>query len=262
AQVGMSTLDGQMLRRGLTVEAGKSAWMSSFVVQNGAYQSGGGARIDGLLVAAQMVFRYNVADDGSGLYVGHQPGVLELRDSGIYYNERFIHGGGMYLGGGKATLWNVTVSNNKGPCSSTDKCLGRGASFYDAGGTLAVYFSTVAQNKGAEQLGSGVFVAAPSNIFFFNSIMANDCNASLITFGWNVERGNTCGFNSYADQVNVDPGLESLQNNGGQSWTHALRYYSPALNAGIFCPASDQRGVARPQWGACDVGAYEYDGFL
>jgi hypothetical protein len=32
---------------------------------------------------------------------------------------------------------------------------------------------------------------------------------------------------------------------------------SPALNAGAACPATDQRGVARPQAGACDIGAVE-----
>lgn len=40
--------------------------------------------------------------------------------------------------------------------------------------------------------------------------------------------------------------------------THALLWGSPALNAATYnCPASDQRGVARPQGLACDLGAYE-----
>jgi hypothetical protein len=37
----------------------------------------------------------------------------------------------------------------------------------------------------------------------------------------------------------------------------ALPVGSPARNAGAGCPATDQRGVARPQGSACDIGAYE-----
>ncbi|GAA0707556.1 choice-of-anchor Q domain-containing protein [Dokdonella soli] len=41
---------------------------------------------------------------------------------------------------------------------------------------------------------------------------------------------------------------------------------SPAYNAAYICAdaqghpiATDERGVARPQFGSCDLGAYEYD---
>jgi hypothetical protein len=265
AQVGMSTLDGQKQRRGLTVEAGKSAWMDSFVIQNGAGAGGygGGARVDGALYASNLVFRDNAAAFGAGLYVGTSA-VLDLRRSGIYYNGPFNFGGGLNMSGGSVTLVNVTVSNNKGVCVSPDRCMGRGPGIYIKGGKLSIYFSTIAENKGSEEAGSGVYIdSASANVFFFNTLMANDCNRPGITFNWNVERSNTCGFNGFADQVNVyDPGLEPLGNNGGQSWTHALKYYSPAFNAGAFPPATDQRGVARPQYVVSDVGAYEYDGYL
>jgi hypothetical protein len=48
--------------------------------------------------------------------------------------------------------------------------------------------------------------------------------------------------------------------------THALEPGSPAINAGdpavpgsggSACEANDQRGIARPQNGRCDIGAYE-----
>jgi hypothetical protein len=32
---------------------------------------------------------------------------------------------------------------------------------------------------------------------------------------------------------------------------------SPALNVAANCPATDQRGVARPQGAGCDIGAVE-----
>jgi hypothetical protein len=55
--------------------------------------------------------------------------------------------------------------------------------------------------------------------------------------------------------------LGSLANNGGFTQTMVLVVGSPAINAGTNtgCPATDQRGVARPQGSHCDIGAYEYD---
>jgi hypothetical protein len=41
---------------------------------------------------------------------------------------------------------------------------------------------------------------------------------------------------------------------------------SPAINTAdpnpANCPTTDQRGIARPQHGRCDIGAYEYNGSL
>ena len=59
---------------------------------------------------------------------------------------------------------------------------------------------------------------------------------------------------------NVAPGLGPLTDNGGPTPTFALLSGSPAIDEVVLlaptCPATDQRGVARPQ-GACDAGAYE-----
>lgn len=56
--------------------------------------------------------------------------------------------------------------------------------------------------------------------------------------------------------------LGALQDNGGFTETLALDPASPAIDSGndSTCAADDQRGVARPQWAGCDMGAYEYDG--
>jgi hypothetical protein len=57
----------------------------------------------------------------------------------------------------------------------------------------------------------------------------------------------------------INPQLGPLANNGGTTQTHALLSGSPAINAGdsAGCPATDQRGIARPQGVACDIGAHE-----
>jgi hypothetical protein len=49
-----------------------------------------------------------------------------------------------------------------------------------------------------------------------------------------------------------------LANNGGSTPTHALLEGSPAADgAGPGCPATDQRGISRPQGLRCDIGAFE-----
>lgn len=66
--------------------------------------------------------------------------------------------------------------------------------------------------------------------------------------------------------INSDPLLGLLTDNGGFTLTHALGAGSPAIDAGdpTSCPATDQRGFFRPIDGngdglaICDMGAYEY----
>ena len=74
----------------------------------------------------------------------------------------------------------------------------------------------------------------------------------------NVFTDATC-FAGASDLVVADTGLELLADNGGPTWTHALLAFSPALDSadGLICPATDQRGVARPQGVQCDIGAFE-----
>ena len=56
-----------------------------------------------------------------------------------------------------------------------------------------------------------------------------------------------------------DPRLDTLADNGGPTQTIALLTGSPAVDAGNneTCARTDQRGVARPQGEAGDIGAFE-----
>ena len=57
--------------------------------------------------------------------------------------------------------------------------------------------------------------------------------------------------------------LFPLADNGGDTWTHALMFFSPAIDAGSCTDSDgitvtvDQRRVARPIGTTCDIGAYE-----
>ncbi len=69
----------------------------------------------------------------------------------------------------------------------------------------------------------------------------------------------SCNPNGTTDQSFTDALLGPLADNGGPTLTHALGAGSPAIDAADAgaCPATDQRGVARPQGAGCDVGAFE-----
>jgi len=48
---------------------------------------------------------------------------------------------------------------------------------------------------------------------------------------------------------------------GGITFYEAVDHPSPAIDAAgvAACPATDQRGVVRPQGSGCDIGSYEYE---
>ena len=126
---------------------------------------------------------------------------------------------------GTASLTNVTVAANAAPS-------GTGAGLRN-NGTINVKNTIVSGNAGANCAGSGT--------------MSKQSN--------NLEDGTSCGLN-----INANPLLQPLADNGGDTQTHAIPLNSPAINAAGSCPppTTDQRGVDRPQGGACDIGSYEF----
>jgi hypothetical protein len=142
-------------------------------------------------------------------------------------------------------------------------------------GNTAVYYGSAINSAGAASLTNVTIAAnqdtpgrggslAGANISMKNSILqssepAVDCSVGITSLGHNLLAGQ-CTLAGPGDQNGVDPMLGPLADNGGATLTHALLAGSPAINAGdnSGCPATDQRGVSRPQQGTCDIGAYEY----
>jgi hypothetical protein len=86
----------------------------------------------------------------------------------------------------------------------------------------------------------------------------------VISLGYNLASDNGGGFlTGPGDQINTDPMLGPLQDNGGPTFTHALLLGSRAINAGspTFTPPPffDQRGPGfhRVVNGRIDIGAFE-----
>jgi hypothetical protein len=114
----------------------------------------------------------------------------------------------------------------------------------------------MAGDPGVDGFGGGTTGATTLTNSLFVGNTPSNCSGLPKDGGHNVSFPSA----SCPGQV-VDPRLGPLQDNGGPAATLALRAGSPALNAipaaGAGCPKTDERGVARPEQGACDIGAYE-----
>jgi len=214
--------------------------IDSSVVNNIAGWSGGGVYsfFNTNTTIVRSTISSNVSNDvGGGI---RSLGNAEIINSTISGNTATgWYGGALFVTDGVVNLTNVTVADNVSPVwAPADVFVG---TFTAANATLTLANSIVASTQDNcffAPWGSGVVT------------LTADHN--------NVFTDATC-FAGASDLVVADAGLGPLADNGGPTLTHALLAGSPAIDAadGAVCPATDQRGVARPQGAACDVGAYE-----
>ena len=207
-------------------------------------------------------------DDGAGLYVSDSDTQATVTTSTFSGNTAGEDAGGVYASDGATlTLTNVTISGNY--------AAEKGGGIYTTyGPTLIVINSTIADNQAGDD-GGGLDVSSSGSHTLRNTIVAgnsaddagDNCQDTITNGGYNIDSGDTCGWGSANGSMeNTDPLLDPLANNGGPTETRALQAGSPAIDAipeggtGYNgAPATDQRGVSRPQppGGACDIGAYE-----
>ncbi|MFC1922577.1 carbohydrate binding domain-containing protein [Chloroflexota bacterium] len=214
--------------------------IDSSVVGNTADWSGGGVYsfFNTTSTIERSTISGNVSNDvGGGI---RSLGTAEIINSTISGNTATgWYGGALFVTDGVVNLTNVTVAENVSPAwANADMFVG---TFTDTSATLSMMNSIVA--------------SAGANCFFA------PWGSGIVTLTAdhnNVLTDASC-FASASDLVVADAGLDLLADNGGPTLTHALQAGSPAIDAadGAVCPASDQRGVFRPQGAACDTGAYE-----
>ena len=174
-----------------------------------------------------------------------------------FRNNSAPEGGGMFNAYSNPSLVNVTFSQN----TATQN--GGGISNQSSSHPLLTNV-TFSENMSAT-VGGGIYNDAfGSNATIRNSIFYSNSGgeiynaADVANVTYSIVQGGYTG----TGNMDADPLLGPLQDNGGFTQTMALGAGSPAINAGddASCPDSDQRGVTRPQGGRCDIGAYEFDG--
>jgi CSLREA domain-containing protein len=149
-------------------------------------------------------------------------------------------GGGIFAFNGAVNLTNVTITGNSAQSSQGTGVGGVGGGIYRFATLVPITLtsSIVAGNT-----------ASGSNV---------DCRGAAASGGSNVV-GDCTLTGGGNDLTGVAAGLGSLGLNGGLTRTHPLLTGSLAIDLGGSCPATDQRGISRPQGAACDAGAFELE---
>jgi len=271
---------------------------ASGIAQGGGGGQGGGINSDGTLTITNSIVGGNSVNvqppypgAAGGIFSG---GMAEISNSSIGSNAGGSYGGGIVNGGGSMTITSSTISGNtaigsgggilnSGPLTITNctitgnsasyKGFGSGGGISSGSAPLTITNSTLSGNSvGSFQgYGSGINLSG-GTIHIGNTILNASgtggsifINSGTVTSqGYNLSSDDGGGFLTAAgDQVNTNPMLGPLQNNGGPTGTHALLTGSPAINTGDpnFAPppSYDQRGPGYPRviGGRIDVGSFE-----
>ncbi|HTY56777.1 MAG TPA: choice-of-anchor Q domain-containing protein, partial [Candidatus Binataceae bacterium] len=230
---------------------------------------GGGIFNDGVsLSVTNSTFSDNSAFFAGGLF-NNDNVVLTISDSTFSSNTASSDGGGLFNFGGTVTITNSTMAGNSAS---------QGGAIYTSGGSLTVADATLSANTSTDTSPSGAHIyndpSGSGSVTIQNSILGTstggNCYGTISNGNYNISSDATCSFgtstgansDTIGDSVNPLLSTSGLQNNGGPTQTIALQVNSPAIDAipVSLCPATDQRGVPRPDPGnpsACDIGAYE-----
>jgi len=232
----------------------------------GVTGAGGGIFNGGTLTVVNSTVSGNAAvskmGEGGGIF---SDGTLTIVNSTVSGNTAG-KGGGIDNAG---TATAVTITNST---FSGNSVLAYGGACFNEG-TLQITNSTLSDNS-AGIFGGGVLTVGTLEIG--NTILNQGSSGANIdsfgevtvtSLGYNLSSDAAGGhLTGPGDQINTDPVLGPLQNNGGPTFTHALLPSSPAINAGNpgFTPPPffDQRGAGfdRVVNGRLDIGSFEIQG--
>lgn len=226
----------------------------SQILSNTAQSIGGGIKTgrdtvtDSTIIHHTTIAYNRVEGDGGGLshdndtvYSCQSLPDIEIHNSTFSHNYAGGMGGGLSVSRGGPKLSHLTITQNEAQSG--------GSGLYSSNGQNICTRVTHSLIAGNVQ----------------DDVRAGNSQQRFVSLGYNIigvvtgQVELTQEFNAVGDQTAVsNPGLLPLANNGGPTLTHALTADSPALDTGgAICLATDQRGVARPQGSACDIGAVE-----
>ena len=281
---GVYSIDGNTVFQNVEFSYNRASWGAGlwnvrgapqvsgvFFIQNIATSMGGGMynerSEDGLLY--NVTFVSNEAVSGGGFY-DFESGGLQINNVTFSANQATAYGGGMTAEASYLVLKNATFKGNKAIYEGGGIYLSSGSGCPGCPppktGHTTLVNTTITGNT-AEK-GGGIsnrdILTISNTILWGNnatSAGAQIYNSHTIDVGYSVIQG---GYIGGTNIITTDPMLGTYSDNGGSTFTIPLLAGSSAINAGddALCPATDQRGVARPQGSHCDIGAYEYQGYM
>ena len=219
--------------------------------------------------AAPLVLARVALVDNAAIALDVSDGTAELQSSLIARNSAGGAAGLVNSTNSFTLISDSTIVQNTALPSSASQPVALGGGVVNIG-ALSIIDSTIAGNRiaapaqalGGDNLENINGAGGLGLLRIANSIVADaspngNCGGPIDSAGHNLDSDGTCGLDAISDVPGVDPLLAALADNGGPTDTRALAQGSPAVDAGAGCEATDQRGVARPAGGACDIGAFE-----
>jgi hypothetical protein len=254
---------------GIYNDAGTVTVGASTFSGNLAYDPGGGGIYNpgGTVTVSASTFSGNSASSGGGILNDGSSGgsaMLSVNTSTFSGNSASAIGGGICNDGIDGTATGLVAT-----CTFSTNAAINGGGIYNAGAsssntTLRINASTLSGNS-ASGGGGGIFndgsSAGHATLEIGDTILnsgasgVNITNAlgTVISRGYNLSSDNGGGFLiGTNDQINTNPILGPLANNGGPTFTHALLIGSPAFDKGkrdaipSLALNTDQRGQPRP----------------
>ena len=211
----------------------------------------------GILNVTNTTFSGNSSPNIGGGITNGNIGTLTVTNSTFSGNSAGIFGAGIANNGRTLTVTNSTFSGNSAPS---------GAGIANVSdGVVTIANSTFSGNNagyGGGFGGGGVWNEIGSTVTLRNTILANSLLGGNCAGGGTSDGGGNLSWpDTTCPGLHADPLLGPLADNGGLTQTHALLHGSQAIDAAVAanCPATDQRGVIRPQGSACDIGAFELE---
>jgi hypothetical protein len=249
---------------GVAVYEGSSLTIRNTTISNNVADARGGPGAGGGIVEGGGIYLELGPSTSSNVSAVTVSGNVADASGGSGAGGGIVEGGGMYidLAEQTAAFSNMTVASNSA------RAPGGGAEnggIVEGGGIILDLTNSSLTLVSATVVGNSV--DAPGGIAeggnldrdpggkIANSIVANgqgppgeeNCDDPLESQGFNIESSDQCGFHAAGDQVNKDPLLGPLQDNGGSIATMLPSANSPAVDQGAaFGLGSDERGVTRP----------------
>lgn len=254
----VTTIDAAGLDRVFDIRGG-TATISGVTITGGqpsGSEAGGGVLNSGGVMMSLLdvaVTGNSSSGYGGGVFFQRQ---TTIRRSSITGNAAL--GGGAITAAAHAWIEDSTIADNRATGSSI-------GALYFLTGVVSLKNLTVTGNDLAGISRSGGIITVRNSIVANQTSGAIDCFGGVTSGGGNLDSDDSCFNSGWTDQVNVDPLLSPLADNGGTTLTMLPGPGSPAIDAGVnaSCTATDQIGTARPTDGdddgtaTCDVGALE-----
>lgn len=246
---------------GVSLTNARAEFVSSVLDGNSAY-AGGGVRVSSSTVnVLYSAITSNTATQGGALSITSQSTVSV--NHSLLANNNGILGGALWSDISSTTLNNSTITGNHSTSYSVARLLG--------GSFLIVEESTIALNSDTSDPATEAISGQGATTSFTSSILWGNTRNNTNEIGDSSNSSVPTITNSIVDfhgtivdgggNLDSDPLLASLADNGGQTDTMALTYGSPALDAGSTTSTSafDQRGAGftRKIGSNLDIGAYE-----